>query len=393
MLGYRKHSFLRAHTLLRMLRDDLEDLEALRELQKLLLQEVVRAEEKIRQHKSEIREMAEPEATSSAKRLRYLTGRIEGYRQCSYVWRSFGDAIAFLYLDRFSLKQCFYSTETTSPKQNAGFILGKEGLANELAILDSALKRGLPAVLVDLTNTIRHGDVCLLGGSDPYLIEAKVSKNLSSRGKRQKRNLEKLHAFYETDKSLGLRGFPELQRRSHSEPEQTYLHLLNECIREAEYRGHAFCQPEDGLHYVVMTNKRPEINVVLDGLALKNAVWPFFLNERKAERTWAPYFPFVLSISDANHLWDFIRGNLFIFVFVELDAVCKIASDNGHQAAFDVGNEDYPLGIKTVDGGEIRVSSHMLTRIGLEFLSPQWIVRSSMERLYIEGPEEPLRDR
>ena len=76
MLGYRKHSFLRAHTLLRMLRDDLEDLEALRELQKLLLQEVVRAEEKIRQHKSEIREMAEPEATSSAKRLRYLTGRI-----------------------------------------------------------------------------------------------------------------------------------------------------------------------------------------------------------------------------------------------------------------------------------------------------------------------------
>jgi AraC-like DNA-binding protein len=64
MLGYRKHSFSRAHMLLRILRDNLENLEALRELQKLLLREVVRAEEKIRQHKSEIREIAEPKATS-----------------------------------------------------------------------------------------------------------------------------------------------------------------------------------------------------------------------------------------------------------------------------------------------------------------------------------------
>jgi hypothetical protein len=215
MLGYRKHSFAQAHLLLSRLRDNLEDLEALRELQELLLREVVRTEKKIRQHKSEIRAIAEPNLASSAKRLRYLNRRIEGYRQCAYVWRSFGDAIAFIYVDRFSLKQCFYSTETINPKQDAGFILGKEGLANELAILNAALERDIPAILVDLTNTIRHGDVCLLGASDPFLIEAKVGKNLNSRGKKQKRNLEKLHDFYETDKSLGLRGIPVLQRRAN----------------------------------------------------------------------------------------------------------------------------------------------------------------------------------
>jgi hypothetical protein len=388
MLGYRKHSFARAHTLLRRLRENLEDLEALRELQALLLREVVRSEEKIRQHKVKIRGIGDPDAVSNAKRLRYLTGRIEGYRQCAYIWRSFGDAIAFLYLDRFSLKQCFYSTETTSPKQDAGFILGKEGLGNEVAILDSSLKQGIPALLVDLTNTIRHGDVCLLGNSDPFLIEVKLGKNLNSRGKKQKRNLEKLHGFYETDKAVGLRGFPELQRRSNTEPEQTYLDLLNECILEAKDKGHAFRQPEDGLHYVVLTSDAPDIKVVLEALGLKDAIWPFFLNEYKAQRVWAPYFPFVLSITDADHLWDFIRGSLFIFVFAELDAICEIARDNGHQAAFDPDNQDFPLAIEIAGGGQIRVSSHMLTRIGLDFLSPRWIVRSSLERSSVAGPEE-----
>jgi hypothetical protein len=265
----------------------------------------------------------------------------------------------------------------------------ERGTRDELAILDLALKHGVPALLVDLTNTIRHGDVCLLGNSDPYLIEAKLSKNLNSRGKKQKRNLEKLHGFYETDKSVGLRGFAELQRRSNTEPEQTHLDLLNECILEAIDKGHAFRQPEDGLHYVVLTNKGPEIKVVLDALALKNAVWSFFLNEHKAKRTWAPYFPFVLSISDADHLWDFIRGSLFIFVFAELDAICKIAHDYGHQAAFDIDNQDFPLGIETCGGSKIRVSSHMLTSIGLDFLSPRWIVHSSLERSSDVGPEEP----
>jgi hypothetical protein len=41
----------------------------------------------------------------------------------------------------------------------------------------------VPALLVDLTNTIRHGDICLMGESDPCLIEMKASKNLDSRGK------------------------------------------------------------------------------------------------------------------------------------------------------------------------------------------------------------------
>jgi hypothetical protein len=384
MLGYRKRSFGRAHALLRTLQANLEDLEVLRELQKLLLREVMRAEEKIRELKSEVRKITEAEDTATAKRVEYLNNRIEGSRQCAYVWRCFGDSIAFLYLDRFSLKQCFYSTETPHPKQDAGFILGKEGLANELTLLESALKHGVPAILVDLTNTIRHGDVCLLGGPDPYLIEVKSAKKMNSRGKKQKRSLERLHTLYETDESDGLRGFPKVQRRSNKTPEKTHIDVINGCIREAMNGGHAIRQPEHGLYYLVLTDDRPNLEEVMNTLGPKNAVWSFFLNEHKTDRTWAPYSPFILSIDDADHLWSFIRGSLFIFVFVELDALCKIALDEGCKATIKRDNGEYPLQIETPDGGAINISSHILTRIGLEFLSPQWIVRSSLERLGVE---------
>jgi hypothetical protein len=384
MLGYRKRSFGHAHALLRRLRLNLEDLDVLRELQKLLLRELMRAEEKIRQLKSEVGRITNAEDAAAVKRVEYLNNRIAGLRQCAYIWRCFGDAIAFLYLDRFSLKQCFYSTETTHPKQDAGFISGKEGLANELALLERALENGVPALLVDLTNTIRHGDVCLLGGPDPYLIEVKSAKKVNSRGRKQKRSIEKLHTLYETDECNGLRGFPKLQRRSNRTPEQTHIDVINDCIREAVNDGYAIRHPEHGVSYLVLTEAGP-VEEAMKMLGLKNAVWLFFLNQHKADRTWAPYFPFVLSIDDADYLWDFIRGSLSIFVVLELDALCKIASNEGCESVFDSDNAEYSLRIKTPDRGEMNISSHMLTRIGLEFVSPQWIVRCSLERLGIEG--------
>ena len=382
MLGYRKRSFARAHALLQNLRANLEDLETLRELQMLLLSEVTRAEEGIRELKTQLRAIKGVMQTTATRRSEYLNNRIEGFRQCAYIWRCFGDAIAFLYMDKYALKQCFYNTETVNAKQDAGFILGKEGLANELALLDSALKHEVPAVLVDLTNTIRHGDLCLMGDSDPWLMEVKTSKRLNKRGKRQKRSLEKLRTFYETDKCAGLRGFPELRRKANETPERTYVEQINECIRKAAKDAYAVRQPEQGLHYIVMTQDGPHLEEALGTLRLKGRVWPFFLNESKSDRTWQPYFPFILTIEDWDHLWEFIRGNLFIFVFVELDGLCKIARDEGCIATFEGDDSGLcRLHVEVPDGGKIDISSHMLTRIGLEFVSPRWVVLSALERV------------
>ena len=360
MFGYRKHSFSSAHALLQALRANLEDLATLKELQKLLLREVIRAEEKIRELKTELKAMKGTDP-ASARRSAYLKNRIEGFRQCAYIWRCFGDAIAFLYMDTFALKHCFYNTENTNAKQDAGFILGKEGLANELALLDSALKHNVPALLVDLTNTIRHGDICLMGESDPYLIEVKASKKLNSRSKKQKRSLEKLRTFYKTDKVEGLRGFPELRRQAYEMPERTYVDEINECIVQSQKDGYAICQPEPGLHYIVMTQKGPGSEQVLSSLDLK-ASWVFFLNQAKSNRTWAPYMPFILTIKEKDHLWDFIQGNLFILVLVEPDTLCRIALDKGYTAKFDRDDELYPLRVE-VPGSDGMASAPVLSPI------------------------------
>ena len=382
MLGYRKRSFAQAHALLQALRINLKDLATLKDLQKLLLREIVRAEAKIRELKTELRDInARSESASGKKRSAYLENRIEGFRRCAYIWRSFGDAIAFLYMDKFALKHCFYNVDNIFEKHDAGFILGKEGLANELLLLDSALEHNVPALLVDLTNTIRHGDICLMGESDPYLIEVKASKKLNSRSKKQKRDLEKLHTFYETDKAEGLRGFPEVRRQVYEMPELTYVDEINECIAEAVKNGFGVSQPERGLHYLVMTNNGPDLNQALGSLAIK-APWVFFLNRHKSERELAPYMPFTLTIERKDHLWEFIRGNLFIFVLVDLDILGDIAVDKGYKARLDLEDEEYPLRLEVLPGeGMAGISAHMLQRIAMEFVSPEWLVLCSIEGL------------
>lgn len=381
MLGYRKHSFDAAHALLQTLRANLEDLKTLKTLQKLLLSEIVRAEEKIRGLKAELITITGKADGFAVNRSAYLQNRIDGFRRCAYIWRCFGDAVAFLYMDKFALKHCFYSTENTNPRQDAGFIAGKKGLANELALLDSALEHNVPALLVDLTNTIRYGDVCLMGGSDPYLIEVKTSRKPDRRSRKQKRSLEKLRTFYETDRGKGLRGYPEVRRQVSEMPECSYVDQINECMAEAQNKGYAARQPERGLYFLVLTDEGPHLAEAMNSLGLKNPL-VFFLNQDKSERTWAPYSPFVLTIVNKNHLWAFIQGNLFIFVFLELGRLCEIALDKGYLAKFDWDDVEYPLRIE-VPGCDAPagISRHILRRIGMEFVSPEWIVLSLIERL------------
>jgi hypothetical protein len=303
--------------------------------------------------------------------------KLEAARHCAYIWRCFGDGIAFIYMDKHALKQTYFSTETLSVKQDAGFILGETGLVQEIALLEEALKHRVPALLTDLTNTIRHGDVCLMGGSDPFLIEVKTSKTLNNRGKQQKRNLGKLHAFFETDRAEGLRGLPEVRRRSHDLPERDYVEQLNACIHDARTNGYATCQPERGVCYVVLAGPKPSLRQILSFLNF-TAAWIVSLNEAKATRSWAPYQSFVLTIEREADLWDFIRGELYIVAVVDTGVLCEIASNLGYQATFDQQNLDYPLRINPPNSEGTGVSAQMLGRIAMECVSPEWIVKAAI---------------
>lgn len=381
MLGYRRRSLFRAHAFLENLRADPTDLSSLKSLQMLLIDEISRSELSIRLVKAKIKEISLRPGIEAGKTLLSLERRVEGLRQRAYIWRCFGDAIAFVYLDKFALKQTFYSTETTSPKQDGGFIVGKEGLTNEIALLDAALGHGVPAMLTDLTNTIRHGDLCLMVGADPILIEVKTSKKMNERGKKQLKSIQKLQKFFETDKAEGLRGFSEVRRVVFRLPERTYVDQMNKCLVGATRVACAIRRPERGLYYVVLTRGSPPIDEVLSSLKLRRP-WVYSLNSFKSSRTWAPYMPFVLTLRDAEALWQFIRGEIFIIVVLDLEVLFKVVRKKGIELTINSENGEYPLLAKLVKNeGIVGISEHILTRVGLEFVSPEWIVLSSVESM------------
>ncbi len=60
---------------------------------------------------------------------------------------------------------------------------------------------GVPVVMSDLTNIIRHGDLCALAGPDPFPLELKSSRLTGSRVARQAEQLNLITNFYEKDEA------------------------------------------------------------------------------------------------------------------------------------------------------------------------------------------------
>lgn len=159
---------------------NLDDYEALYKLQVAIIDQVIDCEQEIRIAKARGDELEE---------LRFAR----------FVFRTFGDAIAFAYVNSHNLKQLSFSLEKGTLKQDAGFICGKEGLEPELHKLKSLIDEGIPCLLCDITNSMRYGDILILCFDDPYVIECKASSTKSRRVTKQKQTLRSLKGFYEDD--------------------------------------------------------------------------------------------------------------------------------------------------------------------------------------------------
>jgi hypothetical protein len=178
MFARYKKSMLRITGLLRSLEASLDDVTQLLALQRDLVQCIVRAERRILVTQARRRDLqrqlkaGRPSKLESKKlrhRIAALDDQISMSQQLMFIWRCFGDGIAFSYLDKFALKHAFFNTHDLERKQRAGAVSGKEGFHNELKVVMALLcSKRLPAMLSDITNIIRHGDVCLLGGPDPF---------------------------------------------------------------------------------------------------------------------------------------------------------------------------------------------------------------------------------
>jgi len=381
LLHYRREAFDQIQKLIREIVQTPNRVEKVLLCHQMIYREIVRAERHILRHKKDrqnsralLRTSRPSRATSAGlkKRIKSIEARIDAYWQLHYIWRCFGDAVAFAYLDRYAIKQTYFETTTENPKQHVGFISGKAGIANEVAVVESAINVGVPAILTDLTNSIRHGDVCLLGENDPHLIEVKSGQKLNHRGRRQSSDISALHRFFSTDEATGLRGIPKMSRIAAHSVERNYVDEMNGCIERSKNVGHDLINPERGLYYLSIYRAGVDLDRLFGQMNVKRPI-VFDLNSYKSGRGWSPYYPFTLSIVSSRHLYDFIEGELYLLVILDhdyfsreaalLDVVVNFENDSGLFSRDEGPGE-----------GKVGVSNQFLLRIGLEFLSPRWVL-------------------
>ena len=369
MFGYRRYAFKKSVALLSAIRHDLGNMEALQGLQDLLISEITLAEGRIQELRKRARLVTDG-------RSKYHT-RIQSLRTAIYYWRTFGDAIAFLYLDRFALKHVFYNTHNVNPKQSPSFITGSIGFSREVEIRNRLIENGLPCIIADLTNTIRYGDICILTGPDPQLIEVKSSKSKDRRQSRQRERLRRLDEFYRTDRLPGLRGFPVVERVVTHTDYDTHSEKFNQCIRRAYDHGYSVVSPEAGVYYIAVVQTDKSIEEIFRKIQASK-VWLVYLNSIKSEGSWAPYYPFTLLIESRRALYDFLLGRLHLTVLLDTAVMEQRVVDMGFSPQIDMDDE-YSLQIREVGtDGEVRVARHLLLRVALEAMSIEWVLRSSI---------------
>jgi hypothetical protein len=319
--------------------------------------------------------------------------RLDHYKWLLSVWRIFGDGIAFLYLDKWAIKPLLYNIHDPNTKDSAGSILGKPGLANELKVLRGFIEKGVPALLNDLTNCIRHGDICILTSNDPMLIEVKSSSNTNARTDRQLQSIQSIHDYHRTDQAKNVRGTPHLHRVALSRGETHYRHLFDKGISTAMKEGHYFAEPEAGMRFVcTTTGAKKVLDKVFADFTPSTA---FFLNQLKNDNDWGVYFPYVLSIRSLENLYAFLDGQVYLTVLYDFTALGKAArrrslaltltSDPVWPVQLDWLRNTHP------EPALVRLSGHFIGRMACELLSWNWAL-SEERRRFLKFEREGLPD-
>lgn len=414
-----------AALLLHAIKEAPDNFKALRELHRMLLRQIVNCEHRIKRLKharQRIRAFlsrkrpAKATATKLKKVLRGIDGRVKGIHHLLFLWRCFGDGIACIYLSTYSLKHLYFDADY-QVKSDPGFVLGKEGLVQEYRLLRKALQMKVPAVLSDVTNIIRHGDVCLLAQADPVPIEVKSSSNINDRVRRQIEQLQVLHDFYTNDGAASFRGLPA-KRIALGPPVVSYERVFNECMTTAVMNGVATISPEPGLTYICARTESRWNNAMFEAVethsncsTLRVALTP--------DPTWLPCYSFTVSLSPANtvlFMQDVVIGVVLIDLAILKDLLVQknlnpvILMDGVHalQVSWGGGGNDEALSdpgagdevvVEEVAGEQVisrqclsnqgifRASELHFLRTATQFESLKWFVdglASQMEVIKLE---------
>lgn len=391
MLGPHKRRIFALGSMLRELEHDLTNLQLLLRLQLAVLaalknteraSAVNRAQLKEFKHALRVHRLPKPDSLKLKAKIKRCEERLDHHKWLITVWRAFGDGIAFLYLDKWAIKPLLYNIHDPEAKDHPGSLLGKPGLANELRVLKAFIAASIPALLNDLTNCIRHGDICLLGSHDPVLIEVKSSTNTNARTQRQIDGIQSIHNYHRTDQATNVRGAPRLHRVALARKEIHYRSLLDQGISTALEVGHYAAEPEAGTRLVVTTKSTKKILDEVFGGFSPSAI--YFLNQLKNENGWGVYFPYVLSIRSLENLYAFLDGKVFLLVAFDLSAISTTARRRGLSLT-ESTDAVWPIQVNWLKNTSqepafVRVSGHFLGRIACELLSWKWALSEERRR-------------
>jgi hypothetical protein len=389
MLGRHRSQIILYSEQLQRLQDAPHNLKLLESLQLSLLQSLKRTERRIaaiRNLRTELKRvfhtkrLSKADASRAKVSIRTYDSKIKDYRWLLSIWRSFGDGIAFIYLDKWAIKPLLYNIENPDAKNPPGSVLGKSGQRKELSALRRILATGAPALLTDITNCIRHGDVCLLHGPDPILLEVKSSKNTNARTDRQASSINSIHRYLATDEARNVRGVEHMRRVALTSREVHYRALFDPVISGALAEGSYSVTPEPAIRLVALTSvQEAALNQAFDGFIPSEI---FLLNELKNENLWGVYFPYTLAIRKPENLFAFLNGDIYLIVAFSQAAVA-VAAKRRALALSESKDSVWPIQLdwlpnKSKDPAYVRMSSHFIGRMACELLSWKWIL--SVER-------------
>lgn len=349
------------------------------DLQEELIERTVRVERAIRcareavaAHRTNLREHRSDGAyvRRISRQIARLKETITANQSYLEILRTVGDALAFIFGDRFDLKPLAF-------REAPGFIGGKRGARLERAILRSAFAHGHVAILNDITHTLRHGDVTVFRPDGTFhLIEVKSGRGGKfARSQRQLEVMRTMATYLVTDerkeeggvwRRFAVRSAPA----DHSAFVTERLQSLPDC-------GWSLSEVEPGLFYLLVDCLKGSFSPerALAGLDRTTQFEVLSANNMKYERM--GYVPFPLLIRDPDILCRFYAGELVVNIFVSIDAANHLLAAHGLSVSlhgdplqhWEVHDNAHPQYASFT-------SAHFVGRLAAEFVTLKWLVES-----------------
>ncbi len=305
------------------------------------------------------------------KALLALYGKLDGYRRVLHILKDIGDALAFMYIDKYDIKPMRF-------KEASGFISGKTGLRKELLQLRRVFKLGGIGILNDLTHCLRYGDITAgYQGMMLATMEVKSGKRRDLRGLRQSAGIAKITNYLRTDQTPDLYGIDgEFHRFAVKGEEVNHRDRLDVLIRQARKRGLSCEEVENGLFYVVVYENNVDWMNWIDKRC-KGKPMLAIINEQKWQNL--AYYPFTLSLHDPTALWEFYIGKMLVICVIDTKVMEEHFIARGLRGEL---LEEDNFALRIIDPNEQsddplatddKMSRKSFNRLFAEFLGLEWM--------------------